>query len=278
MKKTLKVTGLLAAALPLMSFTNTMPYNSNVYLLPVAQVTTVLSRSNFFYKMMSTRNDTMAEFTFFYEILKMNHHSLAASWKNSYSINYCVVTELKKDVKYANGAFGWFTETGNTKIDHLNVGLKLTSFPSDLIVLNHTTDVTYTPYKVCYPENNRTSIYVNNSGGTTMAYFTDQEVYYSESTVNSLGLNALPTKFDIISSSTITANVSTNTFSQMDLFHYPNVLENGETFKTYGTLSFATDNLPTGAMLSLISKGVIAEGSPYGECKVTSSGYVDVIF
>lgn len=270
-----KIFGAVIAGLALSSsnvVSSSSSYVSNVYSLPVSYVSSVIAKSNFSYTMTSTRNDTMAEYTFYYEILKMDHFELASTWKQSYSINYRLRTTLHTDVSYANGLFNWFTETGNTKLTKNIVNLKFSSLPSDIDILNKTTESGTSAYRLCYPKDNFSSVATKYKKGDSMAYYTAQETYYHDSKLASYGVTPLRSKYDTQSIVKLSMVESTGLFWQMDTFSYPNTLENGETVDAYGTLSFTTSQLPDRIEFSAISTAIIAEGSPYGDCNVTTNG------
>lgn len=272
MRGLIKINGIILASILLMSSGTNMSYSSNVYSLPVPEVFTVLGRGNFSYNLMSTRNEKMADFVVYYEVLQMNHHMLASSWINGYSINYKVRTTLYKNVAYANGAFGWFTEHGNTKIVYNRFDLTLNSLPSDLLFIHKTTDGS--SLRVCYPLNNFNEVNVSNIGGNSMTYYCNQETYYTNSVVSAMNYNSLDVKNNVNASTNFTTNANDNTFSSRGLFYYPNTLMNGEMFDTFGTLSFATNFLPSQVKISFTSEGVISEGSSYGECRKNEQQFV----
>lgn len=263
----------------LMSFTNTQPYNSNAYLLPIDNVETVLGRGNFSYSIISTRNETMAYFMVYYEVLKMNHVLIASSWVDTYSVDYMIETYLYTNVAYANGFLNLFTEYGNTKIVYNQINMSFSSCPSDLTILNHTRIASSnSSFRVAYPDWNVQTVNLSIANGSTMSYYTNQEAYYTDDEVSSFALNTIDTKYNTNTLSSQTSNQLINTFNSMDIFHYPNNVMNGESFRTYGTLSFSTNYLPTFVGIQSLSEGVISEGSPYGECRVSSSSSVNIIF
>ena len=269
----LKKLFLLLSVIPLSAFTLDVNHNSNVYSLSIQLVDSVLAKSNFSYNLISSRDEVMATFTVFYEVLKMNHIPFSTSWKNTYSVNYCIQTELKTNVAYANGFLFLFTEHGNTKIVNNLCTLHFSSSPADLEIIHSTRNGNN--FRLGYPSNNYSTVPLQTYT-SSMSYYVNQETYFTDSEVSLLGFTVEATKYNVDSSNSVSVITSTGLFDMHDYFTYPNTLENGETFKSFGTLSFATNNLPTYMQITAVSEGVIHEGSIYGECRKENGNQVTV--
>ena len=108
-------------------------FYSSAYGIPLSSnvVQKVVSTNTHGSSILSSRDMVMADLTFSYDIFSMQHDQNYLSNRPQYVVAYKLRVSLKKDVKYANGLGGWFTETGNTTLEDVTIEFEFDNWGSD---------------------------------------------------------------------------------------------------------------------------------------------------
>lgn len=95
----------------------------------------LVESKTFSHTIMSTRDDPMVDMYFDYDVFLMSHSSMHQADRPLYYVPYKLTVKLYKDVKYANGLGGWFTETGNACLEQVSVRFDFKNWTGNVVQL-----------------------------------------------------------------------------------------------------------------------------------------------
>ena len=227
----------------------------------------------------STRNQLMGTAVMNYELIYTGHPPYGHQHKNEwryYTINYRLDLYPENGVKYANGLWNMFTETGNTAVKGAKVSVKYFNAKDHLATKDSfdgnkafkwdgaVTGDYYSYYDLCLPKDN-VGFYGTEIQGAQY-FFQDEGTINSSQTKVSYSGNKVKTA-DERSVGTRDSNDNITSTTTVDFMNRPRKTNQNPCVSFYGCYEFCSANSSDTLSITYETHFIIAENSSYGSCK-----------
>lgn len=279
--KNKKILSAIIALSPCLMAASTSNYYSQAYGVYIAPEVTYgpVASDTKMTTIMSTRDDKMADCSLTYDVFAMKHYSMHQVRKPMFRVFYRAKIDLYKQVNYANGLGGWFTEKGNAALELCTVSAEFNSWGSSDFYNRIGFAVSTGAYK------NTVNPYLNqryygvlgsqggNSNQVSGRFDVFCNTYFDDMEVTDFGLAKLDqpkvrTQPSCTRDSAITDKVKHETYFEHEEFPC-----NGESLTYYGSFNLIPpDGFSTISFgLTLFAFSTIARGSSWGMCQKTAT-------
>ena len=222
----------------------------------------------------SSRDQLMGTMKLEYEVIHYNDASYVYINHNNmryYTVNYRITLTPEKEVKYANGLFGWFTETGDAAVKKIEATTSLGKEGiSDLSYPTFLSSNKENIFNLYLPSNN-TNAYGNMIDGAKYFYKSERAAsWYGGLTSEASGYTVKTENYDSSFS-----EASNNSLKKEVRAEFINRPKHEVTF--YGCADFLSTNEKDSVKISANAWFIIAENSFYGsDEEVTPNLSVDI--